>query len=60
MELKLKANSNKGNKATEEDVDKTVEFLLPLMIYAEQELRFKWKGMKVYPDATKVILKKSD
>jgi len=60
MELKIKVNSNKGDKATEEDIDKTVDFLLPLITYAEQEQRFGLKGVRVYPDGTKVIMKKSD
>jgi hypothetical protein len=60
MELKIKINSNKGEKTTSEDLDRTIDYFLPLIAYAEQEQRFKWKGIKVYPDGTKIILKKSD
>ena len=57
MELKIKINSGKGEKTTEEDLDKAVEYLFPFMTYADQEQFFKWKGVKFYPDGVKVVMK---
>ena len=58
LELKIKVNTARGIKYTEKDIDETIDILEPLVRFAEEDLKFKFKGMKTYPDGTKIILVK--
>lgn len=58
FELKIKVNIVRGIKCEEEDIDKTIDVLEPLIRFAEEDLKFKFEKMKTYPDGTKVLLVK--
>ena len=58
MKIIVSVKSEKGNKSTEKDVNKSVDIIEKISEYVELKLKGKMKEVKCYRDGTGAVFEK--
>ena len=58
MKIIVTVKSEKGNKSTRKDVDKSVDMIEKISEFVELKLKAKMKEVKCYRDGTGAVFKK--
>ena len=59
MKIIVSVKSEKGNKSTEKDVNKSVDIIEKISSYIELKLKGKMKEVKCYRDGTGAVFEKN-
>ncbi len=58
MKIIVSVKSEKGNKSTEKDVNKSVDIIEKISSYIELKLKAKMKEVRCYQDGTGAVFEK--